>query len=69
MIEYFIKFVNHLNGFWKYLHFAIYWYNYKFFTNKVFNHLISISKWDFFLQFLFLGFEILCSKYYLQKSF
>jgi len=53
MIEYFIKFVYHLNGFWKYLHFAIYWYNYKIFTNKIFNHLISISKWDFFYNFFF----------------
>ncbi len=53
MIKYFIKFVNHLNDFWIYLHFAIYRYNYIFFSNIFFNHLISISKWDFFWHIFF----------------
>jgi hypothetical protein len=39
---------------------------YIFFNNIFFNHLISTSKWDFFYNFFF-GFEIHCSKYYLQK--
>jgi hypothetical protein len=34
-----------------YLHFVVYRYNYIFFTNILFNHLISISKWDFFDNF------------------
>jgi len=48
MIEYFIKFGNHWMIFEVYLHFAVYWYNYNFFINILFNYLISISKWDFF---------------------
>ncbi len=36
-----------------YLHFAIYWYNYIFFINILFNHLISASKWDFLIIFFF----------------
>jgi hypothetical protein len=39
-----------------YLHFAIYRYDYNFFTNILFNHLISISKWDFFFTILLFGF-------------
>jgi hypothetical protein len=35
-------------GFEVYLHFVVYRYDYKFFINIFFNHLISISKWDFF---------------------
>ncbi len=31
-----------------YLHFVVYWYNYNFFINIFFNHLILILKWDFF---------------------
>jgi hypothetical protein len=38
-----------------YLHFAVYWYNYNFFTNIFFNHLILTSKWDFF-RIIFFGF-------------
>ncbi len=52
-----------------YLHFAIYRYDYNFFIYIIFNHLISISKWDIFLQSYFLGFEAPHSKYYLQKIF
>jgi hypothetical protein len=51
-----------------YLHFAIYCDDYKIFTNILFNHLISISKWDFFLQSYSLGFELHYSKYHLQKN-
>jgi hypothetical protein len=51
-----------------YFHFAIYWYNYNFFNNTFFNHLISISKWNFLWQFYSLGFELPYSKYYLQKT-
>jgi hypothetical protein len=59
VIEYFIKFGNHLNGFvLVYLHCAIYRDGYNFFINIFFNHLISISKWEFFLEFFFLGFEL-----------
>ncbi len=39
-----------------YLHFAIYWYDYNFFIYIIFNHLILISKWIFFLQSYFFGF-------------
>jgi hypothetical protein len=40
-----------------YLHFAIYHDNSNFLTYKLFSHLISISKWDFFGQSkLFFGF-------------
>jgi hypothetical protein len=50
-----------------YLHFVVYWYNYNFFINIFFNHLILILKWDFFLQYYSLGFELPYSKltYYL----
>ncbi len=34
------------------LHFVIYCDNYFFFINILFNHLMSISKWDFFLTIL-----------------
>jgi hypothetical protein len=34
------------------LHFVVYWYDYKFFINILFNHLISISKWDFFYNLI-----------------
>jgi len=67
MIEYFIKFGNVLNGFEVYLHFVVYWHVYKFSINIFFNHLILISKWDFFLQSYSLGFELPYSKYYLQN--
>jgi len=50
-----------------YFHFAIYWYEYNFFINIFFNHLISISKWDVFWQSYSLGFELPYSKYYLQR--
>jgi hypothetical protein len=36
-----------------YLHFVVYRYNYIFFTNILFNHLISTSKWDFFDNLFF----------------
>ncbi len=49
----YIKFVNHLNDFLIYFHFAIHRYNYIFFSNIFFNHLISTSKWDFFDNFFF----------------
>ncbi len=52
-----------------YLQFAVYCDDYKIFTNILFNHLISISKWDFSLQYYSLGFELLYSKYHLQKNF
>ncbi len=68
MIEYSSNLVIVWMVFEVYLHFAIYWYDYNFFINIVFNHLISISKWDFFLQSYSLGFELLYSKYYLQKN-
>ncbi len=56
-------------GFIVYLHFAIYHDNYNFLTNKLLNHLISISKWDFFYnQNYSLGFELCYSKYHLQKT-
>jgi hypothetical protein len=48
-----------------YFHFVLYWWDYIFFT--FFNHLISISNWDFFLQSYYLGFELPYSNYYLQK--
>jgi hypothetical protein len=47
------------------LRFVVYWYDYNFFINIFFNHLISISKWDFFLQSYSLGFELPYSKHYL----
>jgi hypothetical protein len=52
-----------------YLQFAVYCDDYKIFANILFNHLISISKWDFSLQYYSLGFELLYSKYHLQKNF
>ncbi len=39
-----------------YLHFVVYWYDYKFFMNIFLNHLISISKQVFLFTILFLGF-------------
>jgi hypothetical protein len=42
-----------------YLHFVVYWYNFIFFTNILFNHLIFNFKVGFFLQSFSLGFEIL----------
>jgi hypothetical protein len=51
-----------------YLPFAVYHDDYNFFINIIFNHLISISKWDFFLQSYSLGFELPYSKYHLQKT-
>jgi hypothetical protein len=51
-----------------YLPFAIYHDDYNFFINIIFNHLISISKWDLFLQSYSLGFELPYSKYHLQKK-
>jgi hypothetical protein len=39
-----------------YLHFVVYWYDYIFFMNIYFNHLISISKQIFLFTILFLGF-------------
>jgi hypothetical protein len=52
MIEHSIKFDNHLMVFKVYVHFAIYCDDYNFFTNIYFNHLISISKWDFFYNLI-----------------
>jgi hypothetical protein len=46
MIEYFIKFGNHLNDFCKI--FTIHCYEYYFLTSIYFNHLISIKKYNFF---------------------
>jgi len=71
MIEYFIKFGNCLVNwvvFEVYFHFAIYHDDYKFFTNIVFDHLISISKWDILLQFYSLDIELPYSRYHLQKT-
>jgi hypothetical protein len=51
-----------------YLHFAIYRDDYQFLINIFFNHLMSISKCDFFLQSYSLGFELPYSKRCLQKT-
>jgi hypothetical protein len=40
------------------VYFAVYQYNYKFFINIFLDHLISISKWEFFWKFYSLGFEL-----------
>jgi hypothetical protein len=50
-----------------YLHFAIYWDDYKIFTNIYYNHLISIQS-GILLQSYSLGFELPYSKYHLQKN-
>jgi hypothetical protein len=52
-----------------YLLFVVYHDKYNFLTNILFNYLISISKWNFRLLFYFLGLELSCSKYQLQKLF
>jgi hypothetical protein len=51
-----------------YFHFGVCCDNYRFFTTVFSNCLISISKWDFFWQFYFLGFELFYFKYHLQKN-
>jgi hypothetical protein len=52
-----------------YLHFAKYWYNYEFFIDIFFNHLISTSKWDFFNNFFFWVLKYLISSIIYKKSF
>jgi hypothetical protein len=52
-----------------YLHFAKYWYNYKFFINIFFNHLISTSKWDFFYNSFFGVLKYLIPSIIYKKSF
>jgi hypothetical protein len=44
--------------FYVYFHFTVYWYNYNFFTNIFFNHLISNFKVGFVFTILFFGFWI-----------
>jgi hypothetical protein len=52
-----------------YLHFVVYRYNYIFFTNIVFNHLISTSKWDFLTIFFFGFWNILFQILFTKKCF
>jgi hypothetical protein len=67
MIEYFIKFDNHLDDFEIYLHFVVY-HNDKCFTNILFNNLISISKVEFFYNSFFVFWNTLF-QVPIQKTF
>jgi hypothetical protein len=53
----------------KHLHFAIYHDDYNFFINILFNHLISISKWELFRKSFFLVLNYLILSTICKKPF